>query len=221
MTTERFIDLNVLSQAPYGVYAVDVDRIITFWNRGAERILGHWAGEVVGLRCCRVLQNLSDNGTIPLCAEGCPAIHHAETSRFPPVVDVMARCASGRRKPITIIPVVIPQSHCDRTVLVNLFHERTGDSRGEATVGRVQKVLETGTLPAQLSDPPGPVVLPLSARELQVLSLMGLALRTREIARELTISTNTARNHVRNVCGKLQAKSKLEAVVIAQRRGLL
>ena len=43
----------------------------------------------------------------------------------------------------------------------------------------------------------------------------------REIAGELTISTNAARNHVRNVCGKLEARSKLEAVVIAQRRGLL
>ena len=39
MTTKRFLDLNFLSQAPYGVYAVDMNRIITFWNRGAERIL--------------------------------------------------------------------------------------------------------------------------------------------------------------------------------------
>ena len=50
---------------------------------------------------------------------------------------------------------------------------------------------------------------------------MGMALSAREIAGELTISTNTARNHVRNVCGKLYARSKLEAVIIAQRRGLL
>ena len=40
MTTKRFLDLNLLSQAPYGACAVDRNRIITFWNRGAERILG-------------------------------------------------------------------------------------------------------------------------------------------------------------------------------------
>ena len=39
MTTKRLLDLNLLSQAPYGAYAVDMNRIITFWNRSAERIL--------------------------------------------------------------------------------------------------------------------------------------------------------------------------------------
>ena len=221
MTTKRFLDLNLLNQATYGAYVVDMNRIITFWNRGAERILGHRAGEVIGLRCCRVLQRLPDNGTAPVCEEGCPAFYYARESRFPPVVHAMARCASGRRKPITITPVVIPHPHCDRTVLVNLFHERTEDARGETTAGPVQEPLATRTLLTQESDQSSPELIPLTARELEVLSLIGLGQSAREIAGELTISTNTARNHVRNVCGKLEARSKLEAVVIAQRRGML
>ena len=204
------IDLNFLRKAPYGVYAVDVNRIITFWNRGAEQILGHEAGEVVGLRCCRVLQNLSDNGTTPVCAEGCPAIHSAGMSRFPPVVHVMARCASGRRKAISITPVVVPRSHCHQAVLVNFFHERAEALLDETASGQVQP-----------SDPSCLEATPLTAREQEVLSLIGLARNTREIANELTISINTARNHVRNVCGKLQAKSMREAAVIAWKRGLL
>ncbi|MDE2717292.1 MAG: LuxR C-terminal-related transcriptional regulator [Chloroflexota bacterium] len=215
------IDLNLLRNAPYGVYILDVNRIITFWNRGAERILGHEAGEVVGLRCCRVLQNLSDNGTTPVCAEGCPATHPAGMSRFPPVVHVMARCASGRRKPISITPVVIPQSHCDQPVLMNYFHERTEALLDETAAGPVQEVLATGTPPARISDPSCLEATPLTAREQEVLSLIGLARNTREIANELTISINTARNHVRNVCGKLQAKSMREAAIIAWKRGLL
>ena len=221
MTTKRLLDLNLLSQAPYGAYAVDMNRIITLWNRSAERILGHRAGDVIGLRCCRVLQRLPDNGTTPDCVEGCPAFFHARTSEFPPVVQVTARCASGRRKPITITPLVIPHPHCDRTVLVNLFHERTEDARVETTAGRVQEPLATRTLLTQPSDQSSPEVNSLTERELEVLSLIGLGLSAREIAGELTISTNTARNHVRNVCGKLEARSKLKAVVIAQKRGLL
>ena len=221
MTTKRFFDLNFLSQAPYGAYAVDMNRIITFWNRGAERILGHRAGDVIGLRCCRVLHGLSENGTAPICVDGCPGAHLTRGNRFPPVVHAMARCASGRRKPITITPVVIPHPHCDRTLLVNLFHERTEDARGETTAVPVQEPLATRTLLTQPSDQSSPEVIPLTARELEVLSLIGLGQSAREIAGELTISTNTARNHVRNVCGKLEARSKLEAVVIAQRRGLL
>ena len=221
MTTEGLIDLRLLDQAPYGVYAVDMNRIITFWNRGAERILGHRAGEAIGLRCCRVLQNLSDNGTTRVCVEGCPAIYHARASRFPPVVHVMARCASGRLKPITITPLVIPRSHRGRTLLVNLFHERTEDAQGEATAGRVREGLATGALSAHRSDPAFREVTPLTARELEVLSLIGLGMSARKIAGQLTISYHTARNHVRNVCGKLQARSKVEAVVIAKSRNLL
>ena len=97
----------------------------------------------------------------------------------------------------------------------------TEDARGETTAGPVQEPLATRTLLTQPSDQSSPEVFPLTAREIEVLSLMGMALSAREIAGELTISTNTARNHVRNVCGKLDARSKLEAVVIAQRRGLL
>ena len=221
MTTKRFLDLNLLSQAPYGAYAVDRNRIITFWNRGAERILGHRASEAIGLRCCRVLQRVPDNGTTSVCEDGCPAFYYARESRFPPVAHVMAQCASGRLKPITITPLVIPRSHRDRSVLVNLFHERTEDARGEATAGCNREATATGTLWARSPDPSFREVAPLTARELEVLSLIGLGLSAREIAGELTISTNTARNHVRNVCGKLQARSKVEAVVIAQRRGLL
>ena len=153
--------------------------------------------------------------------EGCPAIYHAGANRFPPVVHVTARCASGRLKPITITPLVIPRSHRDGTVLVNLFHERTENARGEATVGYVHEATATGTLGAHSPDPSFREVTPLTARELEVLSLVGLGLNAREIAGELTISNNTARNHVRNVCGKLHARSKVEAVVVAQRRGLL
>ena len=41
------------------------------------------------------------------------------------------------------------------------------------------------------------------------------------IAERLVISLNTARNHVQNVIHKLQAHSKLEAVVVAAYEGIL
>ena len=221
MTTEGLIDLRLLSQAPCGVYAVDINRIITFWNRGAERILGYRASEAIGRRCCRVLHGLPENGSTPICVEACPAVHLTGASRFPPIAHVMARCASGRLKPITITPLIVSQPHRDGTVLVNLFHERTEAARGEATAGCKREATATGTLGPHSPDPSSREVTPLTARELQVLSLIGRGLNAREIAGKLTITNNTARNHVRNVCGKLQARSKVEAVVIAKSRNLL
>jgi DNA-binding NarL/FixJ family response regulator len=61
----------------------------------------------------------------------------------------------------------------------------------------------------------------LTARELEVLGLMGEGLDPRGIAERLVVSLHTARGHVKNVMMKLEAHSQLEAVVVAARRGLL
>ena len=40
-----------------GVYFVDRDRRITYWNKGAERITGYSAPQVIGRRCRDTLLN--------------------------------------------------------------------------------------------------------------------------------------------------------------------
>jgi len=55
-----------------GVYFVDNDRRITYWNRGAERISGYAAAEVVEKNCAdNILQHVTTTG-IQLCTSGCP-----------------------------------------------------------------------------------------------------------------------------------------------------
>lgn len=61
----------------------------------------------------------------------------------------------------------------------------------------------------------------LTSREVEILRLLARGRDTQSIADELTISTNTVRTHLQNTFGKLGAHSKLEAVSIAGRRGLL
>lgn len=64
-------------------------------------------------------------------------------------------------------------------------------------------------------------VEPLSAREQEVLELMGRALAPQEIAPLLNISVHTCRGYVKSIHAKLQVRSQLEAVVKAQRLGLI
>jgi DNA-binding NarL/FixJ family response regulator len=61
----------------------------------------------------------------------------------------------------------------------------------------------------------------LTDRELEVLRLLGRGRSTDEIVEELMISVHTVRNHIRNILTKLQARSRLEAVTVATRIGLL
>jgi two-component system nitrate/nitrite response regulator NarL len=68
---------------------------------------------------------------------------------------------------------------------------------------------------------PPPPTEALSARELEVLRAIAAGLGTGEIAAELFISQHTVRNHVRRILTKLDAHSKLEAVVIATKAGVV
>ena len=61
----------------------------------------------------------------------------------------------------------------------------------------------------------------LTDRELEVLKLVARGMNNRDIARELFISENTVKNHIRNILEKLQLHSRMEAVVYAVREKLL
>ncbi len=61
----------------------------------------------------------------------------------------------------------------------------------------------------------------LTNRELEVLKLVARGSNNRDIAKELFISENTVKNHVRNILEKLHLHSRMEAVVYAVREKML
>ncbi len=60
----------------------------------------------------------------------------------------------------------------------------------------------------------------LTAREREVLALLALGRRNRDIAQELFIAENTVKNHVRNILDKLVLTSRVEAATYALRHGV-
>lgn len=63
--------LNIINSLHEGIYFVDMNRTISFWNRGAQEITGFSKEEIVGKKCQHcVLNHIDEEGT-PMCIVGC------------------------------------------------------------------------------------------------------------------------------------------------------
>jgi DNA-binding NarL/FixJ family response regulator len=60
-----------------------------------------------------------------------------------------------------------------------------------------------------------------TAREIEVLQLVGDGLANREIGDRLFLSEETVKSHVRHLLAKLAARSRAHAVAVGFRRGLI
>ena len=66
--------LDIINQLPDGIYFVDKDRKIQFWNHAAEEITGYSADLVVGKSCRDSGLNHIDREGHPLCSLNCPLL---------------------------------------------------------------------------------------------------------------------------------------------------
>jgi DNA-binding NarL/FixJ family response regulator len=71
--------------------------------------------------------------------------------------------------------------------------------------------------PQRLVTPPAG----LTAREIEVLTLVGRGLSNQEIAAELTISMGTVKTHIGNLLAKLHARDRAQLVIAAYESGLV
>ena len=91
----------LLDHVSDGVYIVDLDRRILYWNEGAFRQTGYEADEVVGRRCpedglCHV-----DTAGHRMCLDKCPmtaSLHDGGSHE----VEIFMRHKQGRRVPVTV-----------------------------------------------------------------------------------------------------------------------
>ncbi|WP_026836296.1 sensor domain-containing diguanylate cyclase [Limisalsivibrio acetivorans] len=103
MSDFKNIHESLLENLYDGVYYVDMDMRITYWNRAAERITGYRRDEVLGKRCSdNILRHIDCRG-VELCVEGCPlgetlkdgetreanvSLHHKAGYRLPVAVRI-------------------------------------------------------------------------------------------------------------------------------------
>ena len=96
----------ILTGLPNGVYVVDQDRKILFWNNGAERITGYRSQEVLGRHCQDNLLMHCDANYSLLCGDRCPLKMTIEDG-CPREVNLYLRHKEGHRVPVKVRAVPI------------------------------------------------------------------------------------------------------------------
>jgi DNA-binding NarL/FixJ family response regulator len=76
--------------------------------------------------------------------------------------------------------------------------------------GELIRVAESSQVPQQ------PLAEPLTERELEILRLLARGTTNREIATALVLAEGTVKNHLTNILGKLGARDRAQAVLIAK-----
>lgn len=101
MMEKNLIYQEILKHVKEGVYFVDTDRKITFWNNHAEKITGFTAAEVLEKHCFdNILNHVDDEGT-HLCRQGCP-LHRTMEDSFNREASVYLHHKQGHRVPVMV-----------------------------------------------------------------------------------------------------------------------
>lgn len=194
-----------------------------------------------------ILETEPDISVVAEAADGKAAVHNA-VSTAPdlvlmdiqmPVLDGIAACRELARVAPAVRIVMLTMSDDE----ADLFEAMRAGARGyvlksasaDALVAAVRAVAAgqaiipptmAGQLVGEFARAPreaaGDLAGPsLTERESEVLRWVARGASNKEIARQLFISENTVKNHVRNILDKLQLHSRVEAATYAIRRNLL
>lgn len=122
-----------------GVYFVDKDRKILYWNQGAEHLTGYSASEVVGKYCYdNILSHVNEKGC-ELCLNGCPlaaTIGDGERREN----EIYFRHKLGHRVPVSVRASPVVDAHGEVVGAVEVFSDATAKKSIERRVGELENL---------------------------------------------------------------------------------
>jgi PAS domain S-box-containing protein len=218
LETELFALLEHTADA---AYTVTGEGGICSWNAAAEHLFGYPASEVLGRNVDAVLEARDVLGTDAL-AYGVDAAtrHWDQTSGGIPSFDLEVRARGGDRLWINVSTIVYDNPRTRRRLYIrlarNIDQRRHKEELFHSMLAVARQLVALGD---GVSDHAR--VEPLSDQERRVLQLLAEGNNPATVARDLSISAQTLRNHLHHINQKLRTHNRLEAVTHAQRRGLI
>jgi PAS domain S-box-containing protein len=212
----------LLASTAVAAFSSDQSGHITVWNQAAEALLGHEAKRVIGKRCFKVIfgRDLFGNR---FCNESC-AVRKMRRHREPiHPYQFQVKHRSGKMLKVKCSVIIAPSGNARRHNFVHLLELLDP----AAEIGLDELARRCGAMPGSPSAAgkgkavSEKKVRSLTPREMEVLRLVASGTSIQDIADALNIQASTVSNHVQHVLDKLGAHTKLQAVYVAQRRGLL
>lgn len=122
-----------------GLYLVDKDRVITYWNKAAEQISGFSASEVIGKSCSEsILTHVDDEGN-NLCTGGCPLAASIDDGKLRDA-EVYLHHKRGHRIPVSVR--VSPLTDKDGNIIggIELFTDISNREANQLKVKELEKL---------------------------------------------------------------------------------
>jgi DNA-binding CsgD family transcriptional regulator len=195
-------------------FAVDGVGRVVYWSSAAERFFGQRAADVVGKQCGDAVRARCATGEA--CASHC-VVH---TDLFSPSSsgqshrDIEVITESG----VKYVTVQTFQLAVGATpVLVHLLRDTTPLHRVVVTARRLASAIED-LAPPTVRNAAEPS---LTAREREALARLAEGLSPAATASRMGISSKTVARHLENAMVKLGSHSRVEAIAVARRLGLV
>jgi PAS domain S-box-containing protein len=217
--------LDIFVNIADGVFVVDSENKIIFWNRAAQKILGFSRKEVVGRNCHDVIAG-RDKST-PICSKNCQVMNLIQRGEMVENYDMLTHSKAGDPVWINVSIIAIPARQREFNTVVHIFRDINRRKRSEELIQELIYTIKTDNQ-AQQHAPSAEVSLlehnpkpSLTRRERQVLRLVAEGASTSAMAKELYINWATVRKHIQNILNKLGLHTKLEAVTYAIKNNLI
>ncbi len=200
-------------------FVVTVEGEICSWNAAAEKLTGYAAADVLSRTCHEVLKGRGALGTV-VCGGECSVHRCAVETESIPTFDLEITTRSGERRWVSVSTIVFDDSRLHRRLVAHLLHDISDRKELEQAFSKMlelsKQVISVGNGPTR----PSPIE-PLSEQEERVLKLFAAAKNSAQVAKELSITLPTLRNHLHAINQKLRTHNRLEAVLHAMKRGLI
>ncbi len=128
----------VVDQLYDGIYVVDIDRVVTYWSKGAERMLGYSADEVVGRRCSDGLLLHVDAQGVRVCGPYCP-LSVAMLTGEPQCAEYFALHRNGHRVPVRIRIAPLTDERGDVVGAIEAFTDNTAHVQDKERIDELEQ----------------------------------------------------------------------------------